>query len=420
MEPIDYPLDEAGPPRLNPAYAELREQQPVARAKMPYGEEAWFATRYADVKTVMSDPRFSRALAKEHDEPRVFPVMPDVNIMGMDPPQHTRLRKVAARAFTERQVRRLRPRMQRIAHDLIDAMAAAGPPLDLVSHFGTPFPVAVIAELFGVPAEDQPLFTGWSKALTATTSMTGEQIAASYANLERYVADLMDQRAARPADDLPSDLVAAYRADGGTSRDELARLGMMLLATGHGSTANQISYGAYLLLSTPDQAEKLTKDPDLVNAAVEELLRFGKNDEAAIFARYAREDVELGGVVVRAGEPVLGSRVAANHDPRVFTDPEHLDITRSPNPHIAFGHGPHHCPGAQLARAELQIGLGTLLRRFPELRLAVAPEELVWQGGSQARIFAELPVTWWPPGHPPAPESGAAAPGDRAPRQPSQ
>lgn len=399
--PIVYPFDEPGPPRLNPVYAELRERCPVARAQMPYGEEAWFATRYADVKAVMSDPRFSRAMAQEFDEPRVFAHMPDVNIMGMDPPEHTRLRKIASRAFTERQVRRLRTRMHTIADELLDAMAVEGPPLDLVEHFGMPFPVTVIAELFGVPLEDRPLFTTWSTALTAT-SMPAEQVADYYGKLEQYVGYLMDQRLRRPADDqadgpggdLVGDLVAAYRADGTVTRDEVTRLGMMMLATGHGSTANQISYGAFLLFSNPGQLARLVADPELVGPAVEELLRFGKNDEAAIFARYAREDVELGGTRVRAGDPVLGSRVAANHDPDVFDDPEHLDIVRSPNPHIAFGYGAHHCPGAQLARAELQIGFGSLLARFPTLRPAVALEDLCWQGGSQARTFAELPVAW--------------------------
>ncbi|QFZ20144.1 cytochrome P450 [Saccharothrix syringae] len=393
-EPINYPLDEDGPPRLNPVYAELRRTRPVCRARMPYGEEAWFTTRHSDFKFVMGDPRFSRAMAHASDEPRVFVEMPDIGIMRMDHPEHARLRKVVARGFTERRVAQWKPRIQEICDGLLDAMEDAGPPANLVTAFGTPLPATVIAMILGVPVEDRPLFTEWSKAMIATTSMPVEQIQDYLAKQHAYVAEMVRDRIKNPREDMISDLAAAYEADDDITEEEIVGLGMFLLATGHGSTANQISYGTYVLMSFPEQYDKIVRNPELARTAVDELLRYAYNDEAAIFSRYAKEDVEISGTLVRAGEPVLPSRVAANYDDEVFDDPERLDITRSPNPHVTFGYGTHFCPGAGLARTQMRIAFETLFRRFPTLRAAVPLDSLEWKGGYLARSFDEFPVTW--------------------------
>lgn len=393
-EPIKYPLEESGPPRLNPVYAELRKERPVCRAQMPYGEEAWFTTKHSDFKAAMSDARLSRALAHESDEPRVFPIMPDINIMRMDAPEHGRLRKVVARGFTERRTMQLRPKIQEIVDELLDAMEDAGPPANLVTAFGTPLPATVIALILGVPVEDRPLFTEWSKAMISTTSMPPEQIQDYLQKQHDYVSNMIDDRIKNPSEDLISDLTAAYQADDSITKEELVGLGMFLLATGHGSTANQISYGTYVLMTYPEEMAKLAADPSVAKTAVDELLRYAVNDEAAIFSRYALEDVEVGGQVVRAGEAVLPCRVAANYDPEVFADPEQLDITRYPNPHVTFGAGPHFCPGAGLSRAQMQIAFESLFRRFPTLAPAKPLEELEWKGGQLNRMFDELLVTW--------------------------
>ncbi|EEP70226.1 cytochrome P450-like enzyme [Micromonospora sp. ATCC 39149] len=393
-EPIDYPLEEDGPPRLNPLYSQLRESKPVLRAQMPYGEESWLTLKHSDFKFVMGDSRFSRALAHASDEPRVFPEMPDINIMRMDPPEHGKLRKIVTRGFTERRVAQWRPQIQQIVDELLDEMEEAGPPVNLVTAFGTPLPATVIAMMLGVPVEDRPLFTEWSKAMIATTSMPVEQIRDYLDKQHRYVADMVADRIREPRDDMISDLAAAYQSNDGITEEEIVGLGMFLLATGHGSTANQISYGTYVLFSHPEEWAKLVADPTLAKTAADELLRYALNDEAAIFSRYATEDVEVSGTLVRAGEPVLPSRVSANYDDTVFKDPERLDISRSPNPHVTFGYGLHYCPGAGLARAQMQIAFESLVRRFPKLQPAVPLEELEWKGGSLARTFEELPVTW--------------------------
>ncbi|MEV4759399.1 cytochrome P450 [Micromonospora sp. NPDC049559] len=393
-EPKSYPFDKDGPGRLNPLYATLRRDRPLIRVQLPYGEPAWLATRYADVRCVHADPRFSRAMAGERDQPRVFPVMPEDNLQGMDPPDHGRVRRLAARVFTVQRVARMRPLIQRIADDLLDRMERQGPPWDLIEGFGAPLTSGVIAELYGVPPADRPRFAEWSKAQTAVTSMPPEQIEEYVGKLQRWVDDTVTKRIEEPGDDLIGVLVEGYREGSDISRHEVVTLARLMLAAGHDSVSYQIGHCAYLLLTHPDQLARLVEEPDLITLAVEELLRYGKTDEAAVFARYAREDVELGGELVRAGEAVLPSRISANHDEAVFDDPDRLDLGRRHNPHLAFGFGPHHCPGANLARAELQIGLGSLVARFPTIRLAVPASELRWHAGGLAREIVSLPVTW--------------------------
>jgi cytochrome P450 len=391
----DYPFSAPDRLRLDPFYAQLRRTEPLTRVRLPFGEEAWLATRYADVRTVLGDPRFSRAASVGRDEPRITPRPIEGGMLSMDPPEHTRLRRLVAKAFTARRVEHLRPRARQIADGLIDRMVDAGPPADLVERFATPLPITVICELLGVPVEDQDRFHVWSEAIVSTTSLTPEQIRSYVDSLLGYMAGLIAQRRERPTDDLIGALVRARDEDNDRlTEDEMVRLAAGLLAAGHETTVTQIPNFVYVLLTHPEQCERLRADLDLVPSAVEELMRYVPLGVASSFARYALEDVELGGVLVRAGDPVIGSVASANRDDTVFAAPDTLDLTRSTNPHIGFGHGAHHCIGAQLARMELQVAVAALLTRLPGLRFAVPEQELQWKSGLLVRGLKRMPVAW--------------------------
>lgn len=390
-----YPFSPPDRFKVDPFYAELRRREPLTPVRMPYGEEAWLATRYADVRTVLGDARFSRAASADRDEPRISPRKLEAGLLLMDPPEHTRLRRLVAKAFTARRVEQLRPRTQEVADELIDRMIEAGPPADLVEHFATPLPITVICELLGVPVKDQDRFHVWSEAVVSTTSLSVEQIAGYIQNLFAYMRGLIEERRREPTDDLISALVRVRDEDNDRlTEDELVRLLTGLLAAGHETTVTQIPNFTYVLLTNPEKLAELRAAPELVPAAVEELLRYVPLGVASSFARYATEDVELGGVLVRAGEPVIGSLSSANRDEEVFPDADSLDFGRSTNPHIGFGHGAHHCVGAQLARMELQVAIDVLVRRFPDLRFAVPEEELEWKSGMLVRGLKRMPVAW--------------------------
>ncbi|PRW64494.1 cytochrome P450 [Actinopolyspora mortivallis] len=392
--PRTYPFNTPDRLRLDPFYAELRRQEPVSRVRLPYGEDAWLATRYSDVKTVFADPRFSRAAAVGRDEPRARPTAQQTGILTMDPPEHTRLRKLVAKAFTARRVEQLRPRAQRIADDLVRGMHRKGPPLDLVEEFALPLPITVICELLGVPYSDREDFRVWSDAFLSTSKLSAQQVEDYITQMRGYMTGLIEQRRAQPAEDLLSALIQARDEQDKLSETELVDLAVGLLVAGHETTATQIPNFVYVLLTHPSELEWLRNNPDRVPDAVEELMRFVPLGVNAAFPRYALEDVELGGVLIRAGEPVLASLASANRDESVFDDPEGLDLARESNSHIGFGHGPHHCLGAQLARMELQVALGTLLREFPGLRLGGDEQDVVWKSGMLVRGPQYLPLAW--------------------------
>lgn len=392
--PRTYPFSAPDRLRLDPFYAELRKQEPVSRVRLPYGETAWLATRYSDVRTVFADPRFSRAESAERDEPRARPTQQRTGILTMDPPEHTRLRKLVAKAFTARRVEQLRPRTQRIADDLVGRMRRKGAPLDLVEEFALPLPITVICELLGVPYEDREDFRVWSDAFLSTSKLSEQQVEDYVAQMRAYMAGLVEQRRARPEDDLLSGLIQARDEQDKLSETELLDLAVGLLVAGHETTATQIPNFVYVLLTHPSELEWLRNCPERVPEAVEELMRFVPLGVNAAFPRYALEDVELGGVLIRAGEPVLASLASANRDEEVFERPEELNLARESNAHIGFGHGPHHCLGAQLARMELQVALGTLLGEFADLRLGVAEQDVSWKTGMLVRGPQRLPVAW--------------------------
>lgn len=390
-----YPFNPPDRLELDSRYAELRRAEPLIRVQLPYGEPAWLATRYADVRMVLGDARFSRAAAVGRDEPRNVPEQREAGILGMDPPEHTRLRRVVAKAFTARRVEQLRPGTRRIADELVDAMLAAGAPADLVAHLATPLPIRVICDLLGVPVADQDRFHTWSEAIVSTTALSPQRAQEYLDNLLEYMAGLVARRRRTPTDDLIGAMVRTRDAEAERlSEEELVQLAAGLLAAGHETTVNQIPNLVYVLLTSPGQWARLRAEPGLVPSAVEELMRFIPLGATAAFPRYATEDVEVGGVLVRAGEPVVVSIHSANRDERVFADADRIDLARAVNPHLGFGHGVHHCVGAQLARMELQVVLATLLDRTPDLRLAVPEPELTWKTGLLVRGLTSLPVSW--------------------------
>jgi cytochrome P450 RapN len=379
---------------LNPDYAQLREQ-PLVMVHMPYGGDAWLATRYDDIRTVLADPRFSRAETVGRDVPRTMPLIQhDPSILGMDPPEHSRLRKLVAKAFTARHVDMLKPRIQAIVDELLDTMIAAGPPADIAESLSWPLPIIVICELLGVPVEDRALFRGWTDLMLSMGGVDPERIREARSGLNGYLADLIARRRVEPTEDLLGQLVLARDEGDRLSEQELIIFGVTLLVAGHETTANQTGNFVYTLLADRRLWQSLVDDPELVPGAVEELMRYVPLGAAAAFARIATEDVELGGQLVRKGESVLVELASGNRDGTVFEDPDEIDFTRENNPHIAFGHGVHHCLGAPLARLELRMAVGTLVRRLPGLRLAVPADEVSWRADRLVRGVRALPVTW--------------------------
>ena len=394
---LSYPF--ARPAALDPSpeYADLRGRCPVARVSMPSGDPAYLVVGYDDVRTVLSDPRFSREATMRPDAPRLSTAPQRFrSLLNLDPPEHTRVRKLVSREFTTRRVAALRPRIQEHTDALLDAMEEAGPPVDLVSALSFPLPVAVICELLGVPFEDRKLFIGWSAAFLSTTALPAMEILAAQAALRDYMTALVAAKRERPGDDLLSAVIAVRDEDDGRlDEEELIFLGVSLLVTGHETSANQISNSVFALLTrhTNDGVRELLQDPESIERTVEELLRvYPPGDEAML--RITLEDVLLGGTLIPAGSAVLPSIGSANRDGAQFPDADKMDTGRGANPHLTFGHGTHYCIGSGLARAELQIALSSLLRRFPDLRLADPAQEISRPTGRLVHGVTSLAVAW--------------------------
>ncbi|MFI1800209.1 cytochrome P450 [Streptomyces sp. NPDC020379] len=391
VEPATYPFNEASGLALSELYEHARDGEGLLRVRMEHGEPAWLVTRYADARLVLGDRRFSRAAAAHHDEPRRTPGRRESGILSMDPPDHTRLRTLVSKAFTVHRVERLRPAVRELAESLLDRMVAAGPPADLVESFALPLPVGVICQLLGVPAEDQGRFRVWSDAALSTSALSTEEMAATRDEFRAYMAELVEAHRVRPADDLMTALIEARDVDDRLTELELIDLIDGLLIAGHETTATQIPNFLCTLLDHPGQFERLRAEPELVPTAVEELMRFVPLGVGASFARYATEDVEVGGTLVREGEPLLVAVGAANRDALRFTTPESLNLGRTGNQHLGFGHGVHHCLGAPLARLELQEALRALVSRVPGIRAA---GDIEWKTEMLVRGPRTMPVGW--------------------------
>jgi cytochrome P450 len=296
------------------------------------------------------------------------------------------------KAFTPRLIEGLRPRIQRLADELLDAMAPRGE-ADLMDAYAFPIPITVIAELLGVPAADRDRFRAWSGAFISAppTDESVERLASDVESYVEYFRTLFKERRRQPEDDLISALVQLEEDGDRLSERELFSMASIILIAGHETTVNLIGNGTLALLQHPDQLNRLRHEPELIGPAIEELLRHSGPVESST-ERYAAEDIDLGGVMIPRGDMVYAMLGSANRDAARFADADELDLTRDARQHVAFGHGIHYCVGAPLARLEGQIAIGTLIRRLPELRLAVAPEELRWRPGIVMRGLAHLPV----------------------------
>ncbi|MFI7610206.1 cytochrome P450 [Nonomuraea terrae] len=364
--------------------------QPIARLAAPEGAPGvWMVTGYDLVRQVLADPRFSSRYETQY-YPMAgghLPPAPVGDLTGMDPPQHTRVRKMLTGKFTVRRMNLLTERVTEITRERLDAMERQGPPADLVEVFAQPVPALMICELLGVPYADRDQF----QASTRNLSEAGEPEAqyAAFIELGEYLRELALAKRAKPTDDLLSDLATG----GDLTDEELGGVAAFLLGAGLDTTANMLALGTFALLRNPAQLAALRDDPGLADSAVEELLRY--LSIAATGLRGVLEDVDLDGVRVKAGDTVVIAINAANRDPAKFSEPDLLDLRRSAAGHLAFGHGVHQCLGQQLARVEMRVAFPALLIRFPTLRLAVPAEELSLRTDpSQVYGVHSLPVTW--------------------------
>ncbi|MFC1416149.1 cytochrome P450 [Streptacidiphilus cavernicola] len=383
-----------------PEYADLRAQCPVARVKTDGGVDAWLLSRYDDVREGLADPRLGRAATVAPNAPRIGGAMtstPEM-IISMDAPEHSRLRKLAAGPFTARRIEQLRPNINRIADELLDELATRTGPVDLVREFTLPMPLRVIGELLGAPMEVLELFAVNAREFVTVDDQVegGESRTGLNKLYEAMVAVVADKRA-NPADDVLSGLIAARDEGDRLNEEELVTFAFTLIGAGFDTTASQLANSVLALISHhPDQWRWLAEDRSRIPAAVEELLRHVNlfSTDTAGNPRIALEDVEIGGVKIAAGDAVVLSITSANRDASVFPDPDRLDLAREHNPHLSFGHGMHLCIGKQLTRLELAIAIDGLVRRFPNLRLAVPEDELQWHLGEINHSLAGLPVVW--------------------------
>ncbi|GAA3048808.1 cytochrome P450 [Streptomyces roseofulvus] len=380
---------------FDPMLAKLLHEDPVTRVRLPHGEgHAWLVTRYEDVKFVSVDPRFSRQAVWGRSITRLAPhFIPMEGAVGFaDPPDHTRMRRVVARAFSARALRSLRDHAQEVMDGLLDRMAERGAPADLMESVNRPFPLAMVSELMGVPEADRPLMAQWSDTIISAGAGR-EASERAKAEMGAYFTELIGRRHGTDSDQLAAVLADAVD-DGTLTEHEAVGLAVLIQIGGAHAVRNNSANMVYALLTHPEHLARLRAEPELIPQAVDELLRYIPHRNAVGLSRIATEDVEVGGVRIPAGDPVYVSYLTANRDPEVFAEPERLDFDRGHNPHVAFGHGPHYCPGSALARIESEILLASLWTRFPTLRLAVPEEALRWQRGALIRGPETLPVTW--------------------------
>ncbi|WP_345430071.1 cytochrome P450 [Actinoallomurus vinaceus] len=387
MQPVKIDSEFVTSPRA--VYARLREEGPVHRALAPDGTQVWLVTRYEDVRKALADPRLSLDKARSNGGYKGFSLPPalDANLLNMDPPAHTRLRRIVAKGFTPRRIERLRPRVRVIAEELLDALDGREE-VDLLAAYCAPLPIIVICELLGVDAADRPDFRSWTDGLLAPA--TPQHARDSLGSLYRFILDLIAAKRAAPGEDMLSALIQLRDEEDRLSEDELTSAAFLVLFAGYENTMHLLGNGLVALLTRPDAL--IAARAELTPAVVDELLRFDPPPQLAI-RRFPVTDVEIGGVTIPAGETVMLSLVSAHHDAARFPDPDRLDPGRTDNPHLGFGHGPHYCLGASLARMEVEAGIAVLLHRFPHLALAVAEEDLEWRDSFRNRGLRALPVT---------------------------
>ena len=391
-----YPLVVDDALDVDPIYRELQRQGPI-KVQLAYGEPCWLATAYDDVRTVYADRRFGKEMGFGRVVPRVHAMPPlDPSLLAnMDPPRHTRIRKLTTPAFSRPRIRGMRAWIDTLVDDLLDDMAQREQPAEFAS-VAWNLPNLVVTGILGVPRADVPTFRGFIDSMLGMTSTT-EARAEAGAHLRSYLLDLVAERRAHPTDDVLSDLVAAHDEGDRLTEDELVMLCQSLFLGGFETTVAQLGSTLYVLLSRRARWQELLDDPALMPAALEELWRWIPSTRYGMpLPRWANEDVELsGGVVIAAGEAILPERAVANRDEAVFPNGWELDFHREdPQPHLSLGFGAHHCVGASLAYAEIEVTLVKMLARFPNLELAIPARAVTWSRTSMLRAVETLPVVW--------------------------
>jgi cytochrome P450 len=390
------------PCTLPPALVALAGQSPVARAVLPSGDPFWLVSGYDEARAVLTDPRFSADRFTYH--PRFKQVSAEVrarlsddraragSFINMDPPEHGRYRRLLTGQFTVHRMRKLGARIEEVVTERLDALLAGENTADLMPDFALPVPSLVISELLGVRYEDRAEFQQRTASLLRM-NMPGDEAAANADAMRAFMRRVVTDKRANPADDIISDLIHHAGADPALTDDELTNIANLLLMAGYETTAGMLGLGVFVLLRRPDQLAALRADPAGIDDAIEELLRYLSIVHIGLF-RFAKEELELGGTHLPAGSTVVVSLLAANRDERHWPNPDELDVTRARTSHLAFGHGVHQCLGQQLARMEMKVAYTELLRRLPNLRLAVPPEEVPLRNDMLHYGVHALPVAW--------------------------
>ncbi|MER6154413.1 cytochrome P450 [Streptomyces sp. NPDC001868] len=393
--PLPYQRDAVCPFDPGPRLREVQEKDPVHKWRLPNGQDIWIVTRYDDVRQMFTDPRLSSALTPltlmlpgiDDDQLEVSPG----SFVNMDPPEHTRLRRTVASSFTARRMRELTPRLERIAENCLDAMEHMGPPADFMTAFAFPFPLFAICELLGLSDEERAEYVALTAKAAAGLAATAEEVKDLVGAAHRFMLDIVTAQRAAPNDGMIGMLVREHGDE--LDDEEIVGISNMFLSAGFDTTANTLGLGLLALFENPAQLALLRDDPAVLDSAVEELMRY-LSVISATSGRTATEDLEIGGVTIKAGEYVVPALAVANRDPAHYTDPDRLDLTRTPAQQVGFGHGIHRCTGATMTLLELKIAFPAVLRRFPELRLAIPREELAYRGYNMVHGALSIPVVW--------------------------
>ncbi|MEU5432385.1 cytochrome P450 [Streptomyces sp. NPDC020719] len=393
-ESVSFPQDRTCPYHPPTGYEPLRQEGPVSRVSLFDGRSVWFVTGHAEARALLVDPRLS--------SDRLHPGFPlpterfsalrrrRTELLGVDDPEHNTQRRKVIPGFTLKRTAALRPMIQRTVDDLLDTMVAKNPPADLVTAFALPVPSMVICALLGVPYDDHAFFEEQSRRLLRGPEAADTDDARE--RLDAYLGELIDGKVRERGDGLLDELIDDQLNTGGMDRQELVRLAVLFLVAGHETTANMLSLGTFTLLEHPERLAELKADPSLMPTAVEELMRFLSIADGIL--RVAGADIEVGATTIRAGEGVILATSVINRDASVYPEPDALDWHRSARHHVGFGFGIHQCLGQNLARAEMEIALGTLFARLPDLRLAAPADRIPFKPGDTLQGMVELPVTW--------------------------
>jgi cytochrome P450 len=400
VQPELFPFPDESLGRVPQSCERRRDNDPLGQVTLPSGDVVRLAVGFDDVVAVLTDSRFSRDLSKPGC-PRLqagADISDDHDtLINLDPPRHTRVRRILNKAFTVRSVEMWRPRIREIAQELGDGMRAGQPPADLIEAFAAPLPIRVIAEILGVASGDLDRFRYWSSLSMSIGPDTDGERAKGREDFFAYLRALIEQHRREPGTDLLDAMIQASDDGDRLNQDELCDTARSLLLAGYETTMTTIGRGVFSLLRHPGQYKDLVADPSLLPAAVDEILRYDFPADVG-FLRVATQDVELPSGVIRRGEGVMPLISSANNDSTKFADPEVFDIHRAENKHISFGQGPHYCIGGFLARVQLQEAFGVLLRDFPDLRLAVPADQVVWNPSMMTHSIQTLPVAWSPGG----------------------